>query len=219
MIIGNVSQLTVVYHSKEPCFAPITFDIHNHSLYWIKGKSGIGKSSLFHAMCHCIPTHISGEVLGSINYEGKNIQELSSIERVNMVGLVFQQPHWQFATTKVESELAFVLESLQVQRDEMKCRIEQILEQFDMIHLKEKLLNHCSLGEQQLVALASVLIARPKILFLDEALSAVQRNKKEKIIQTLNQMKGEMTIFVIDHDAQATWEADKIIQLESWERN
>ena len=217
MSLGKVQHVTVSYQTKQPCFMPVSFDILENHLYWVKGKSGIGKSSLFHAMCHCIPTHIPGKVDGDIQYLGKSIDTLTSLDKVGAYGLVFQQPHWQFATTKVESELAFVLESLNIHKSEIHRQINEMLTLFDIEHLRHQSLNHCSLGQQQLIALASVLIAKPKILFLDECLSAVERKKKKKIIELLNQMKGEMTLFVIDHDASAPWQADEVIQMIRWE--
>lgn len=70
-------------------------------------------------------------------------------------------------------------------------------------------------GQKQRIGLARALFSEPKILILDEATSALDSDSELKVINTLNQLKGETTMVVVAHRLSTIQEADKIIYVES----
>jgi len=209
-----VNQCTVCYPNKEPILRNFSCTIEENTMNWIQGSSGIGKSTFFHALTGCIPKHIKAKITGEIKLFGKSLHDYSHQEQVRMIGLVFQQPHWQFATTTVSEEIAFGLGSLNVESATMRKLVDVELENCQISHLRHARLNQLSLGQQQLVALASVLVLRPKILCLDESLSAIDELSRNHLISYIHALSRDMTVCIVDHNVSNQWAVHRYISLK-----
>lgn len=207
----EVKNISFQYPKNGVLWKNLSFVIQEHEHIFIDGPSGIGKSSLFYMLNHCVPNHVQATVSGEILLFDKPITSYDHADRIQTINLVFQQPHWQFVGLYVIDELAFALENLNVDSRLIIEKIDDILDRFDIQHLKDKKTSQCSIGEQQLIALASTMLIRPKILCLDEALSAVSTTKKRQIIPMIQ--KEVDTLLVVDHQKDIMWKMDRSIIL------
>jgi len=148
-----------------------------------------------------IPQFYPGFYKGSVEVLGKNTVETLISELSRDIGIVFQNPENQLIAMNVEHEIAFGLENLGVPRDEMKKRIEKSVELTEIGHLLDKAPFELSGGEQQRVAIASVLVLEPKVLILDEPTALLDPYMAEKILTLLNkiQTEKEITIIISEH--------------------
>ncbi|MDC3413494.1 ABC transporter ATP-binding protein [Terrihalobacillus insolitus] len=154
----------------------------------IVGPSGSGKSTLLQVLTGLIPSSVE------IPIKADDIKIPSSW------GFLFQDPDTQFCMPYVDEEIAFVLENLQIPREEMQKYIRYYLEQvgleFDDIHTKIQTLSG---GMKQRLAIASVLALESDTLFLDEPTAMLDPEGTEEVWQTLKKVGKEKTLVIVEH--------------------
>jgi energy-coupling factor transport system ATP-binding protein len=181
----------------------------------IRGPSGCGKSTLLNAVCGLIPGSISAEISGEVLLSGKNVRELSVIERAKEIGIVFQNPETQLFCDTVEDEIAFGLENLCYPKNEIADRIDEMLTLTNMEKYRFASPKELSGGQKQLVVLAAVLALNPKVLLLDEALSQLDDNGKQSLTERLLILRNEgHTLLMVDHDDDLRHIASRILNWE-----
>ena len=165
-------------------------------------------------MCGLIPNTYKGEFSGEVLLFGKDIKDMNIDEIVTKVGIVFQNPSTQLFSPTIEDELAFGPENMCIEREKIGRRIDSILKTINMEEYRYENPNSLSGGQQQLIALASVLVLEPDILICDEIMSWVDRQGKKVIKDILLKLRGEgKTIIMVDHDMENIKIADKIIYI------
>lgn len=180
----------------------------------ILGKSGCGKSTLCKCICGLIPNTYKGEFSGEVLLFGKDIRNMNIDEIVTKVGIVFQNPSSQLFSPTIEDEIAFGPENMCIERDEIGRRIDKILKTIDMEEYRYENPNNLSGGQQQLIALAAVLVLEPEILICDEIMSWVDIEGKVRIKNLLLKLREEgKTIIMVDHNMENVNIADKIIYI------
>jgi energy-coupling factor transporter ATP-binding protein EcfA2 len=104
-------------------------------------------------------------------------------------------------TLNVEREIAFGPENLGVHPDEVRSRVEELIELFDLEHLREKHPHEMSGGEQQRVAMAATLALKPKILVADEPTSNLDPRSAETILELVSNLnkKRDLTVVLVEH--------------------
>ena len=198
----ELNSFTITYPGKtQPVFAPQSFALAPGEAVALRGNSGAGKSSLLLGICGLIPTSSPAEVQGEILLFGKPPGDYSPAERTCLVGMVFQNPETQLFCGTVELEVAFGLENLCVSRDEMQARVQQTLKQVGLWERRGESPSVLSGGQKQLLALASVLVLRPKLLLLDEAMSQLDEQAAACMTTILQQLRATgQTMLIVDHD-------------------
>lgn len=176
------------------------------------GPNGCGKSTLAkHFNGLLIPT--DGDVLvGGINT--KDDEKYFDIKR--KVGMIFQNPDNQIVSSVVEEEIAFGLENLCIERDEMQKRIKEALETVGIPGFEKKPTYSLSGGQKQLLTIASVLAMKPDIIILDEPTSMLDPEGRKNIIEIVRELnqKTNITILLITHYMEEALLADKVILME-----
>ncbi len=188
--------------ADQPILAKLNFNIERGEFVGVVGQNGSGKTTLCNLLRRIIPTFIKGEVRGSIRLDGRDLSAYSNGELAKKVGFVFQNPFIQISGVKktVYEEIAFGLENLGVPRNEMHRRIDRVLEQFRIGHLKDRHPAQLSGGQSQRVALASVLVMEPEILLVDEPTSQLDPVGTEEVFEALRILKEEhKTILLVEH--------------------
>ncbi len=118
-----------------------------------------------------------------------------------LVGFVFQEPESQFVFDIVEDEIAFVLENFGVPFEKMHQRVDEMIQAFALEGLQKEKIGNLSGGEKQKVALASVMINRPKVLLLDEPTSQLDPRSAAEILDFVVELRSQhgLTVLISEH--------------------
>ncbi len=182
----------------------VDITIEEHAFVALAGQSGSGKTTLLRILAGLESAAGVVDVGGELWQEGRKV--LAPQKRG--IGFVFQD-YALFANMSVEQNLLYVTKD----RDLAK----QLLEMTDLWALKERLPATLSGGQKQRVSLCRAMMNRPKLLLMDEPLSALDpamRTKLQHDILTLHKTFGTTTIMV-SHDPSEIYRlADRVIMLE-----
>lgn len=200
------------YFGKNKILDNINIDIEKGEFVSLLGPSGCGKTTLLRIISG-LETKNSGEIY----VEGKEISRVSPAKR--NIGIVFQN-YVLFPNLTVYENIAYGLVNKRVEKDEIERRVNDILEKIDLKHIKHKYPKQLSGGQQQRVALARAVVLSPKILLLDEPLSALDAKVRESLrkeIKTLQKELGITTIMVTHDQEEALTMSDKIVVMNKGE--
>jgi energy-coupling factor transporter ATP-binding protein EcfA2 len=191
----------------DPKLAPfkalnsITLKISKGEFIGLLGATGSGKSTLVRTFNGLIPSFYRGIFFGYVGVHEKDTinEKISNLSQ--HVGLVFQNPENQLVAMTVEREIAFGLENLGIDRDIIQQKITEILEYLDIIHLRKRHPYELSGGEQQRVAIASILVLEPDLIILDEPTASLDPQATVLVLNLLQKLNCEkkITIIVIEH--------------------
>ena len=160
----EVTDLTVHY-GKQPALESISFTIGRGEFVLLSGPSGCGKSTLARSLNGLIPHASSATMAGRVVVEGLETTAHSLPELAAHVGLVFQNPATQLFNATVEEEIAFAPRNLGLPAEEVAARVAFALDATAISPLRGRAIRTLSSGEQQRVAIASVLALRPRCSF------------------------------------------------------
>ncbi len=216
MEIIQIKNFSFSYPGKEEkVLKDINLSIREGEFVVLCGLTGSGKTTLLNQLKPQITPN--GKREGTIFYHGEPIQEANEEELVSQIGMVFQDPDTQLVMEKVRHELAFGLENLGYQVEEMQKRIGEMISFFGFTHLLNQSVQILSGGEKQIVNLASSLVLHPKILLLDEPLAQLDPVMAENFIELLKRINEELglTIIISEHRLEYLLAlADQVVVLE-----
>lgn len=179
----------------------INLEINENKFILLAGGTGSGKTTLIRCMNGLIPQFYSGFYKGWVEVNGIDTSKTSISNLSTIVGIVFQNPENQLVSMNVEHEIAFGLENLGISKEKIKERINEVVQLTGIEEILDKAPFEISGGEQQRVALASILALNPKILILDEPTSNLDPHFAQKIINLLEKIHKEkdITIIISEH--------------------
>lgn len=175
----------------------------------ILGGNGSGKSTLAK-----IIDGILEPSTGDVIVYGKNSKDRSLILDIHKdVGMVFQNPDNQIVANIVEEDVAFGLENLGLDSEEIKERVACNLESVNMKKFRKHSPNELSGGQKQRITVAGVLAMKPKCIIFDEPTSMLEPHGREDVLSVIHQLHGKVTIILITHHMEETLQADRIFVL------
>lgn len=183
---------------QSPIFSEqIDFTFHAQAFTLLVGSSGSGKSSLFQMIAQVSSLPYSGQVL----IDGSEVSQLSIIERVQTVGILFQNPNHQFTMESLFEELIFTLENIGHPVQEIDSKIAEVIQQCRCKAILHRPIHHLSGGEKQKAALAVLFAMNPKVYLLDEPFASIDRKSRLEILEILKELVSNgKTVILCDHD-------------------
>jgi putative spermidine/putrescine transport system ATP-binding protein len=191
-------------------FSDINCEIAKGELITLLGPSGCGKSTLLR--CIAGLTEVDG---GQILLDGEDLVPLSPQKR--QIGMVFQS-YALFPNMTVEQNVAFGLCMQKIARDESARRVAEVLALVELNDFARRYPSQLSGGQCQRVALARSLVTRPRLLLLDEPLSALDARIRKHLreqIRTIQQELGLTTLFVTHDQEEALILSDRILLMNA----
>ena len=192
-------------YSGAVAVSRVSLKIASGEFFSLLGPSGCGKSTTLRMVAGFV-TPDEGQIL----IDGDDIVDRPPEKRD--IGIVFQN-YAIFPHMSVAENIAFGLRMRKVDRETIERRVRDALHQVGLDKYESRYQRQLSGGEQQRVALARVLVTRPRILLLDEPLSALDKNLREEMkywIKGLQRSLGITTIYVTHDQSEALTMSDRI---------
>ena len=211
----HFDQVTVTYpDARAPVLREVDLHVPEGELCLVVGRTGSGKSTLLRCVSGLVPHFTGGRLSGRVTVAGRDTRDHPPRELADVVGSVLQDPLAGFVTDTVEDELAYGMESLGVPADVMRRRVEEVLDVMGLSELRERPLLSLSAGQQQRVAIGSVLASSPRVLVLDEPTSALDPAAAEEVLATLTRLVHDLglTILLAEHRLERVVQyADRVV--------
>ena len=172
----------------------VSLSIYKGEMFALVGASGCGKTTLLRMLAG-----FATQSAGEITIDGVEMSGVPPHERP--VNMMFQS-YALFPHMSVERNVAYGIRRLETDRVQRKQRVQEALDRVQLGHLGDRKPHQLSGGQRQRVALARALIRRPKVLLLDEPLSALDKKLREKTQFELMDLQHQVgiTFIVVTHD-------------------
>lgn len=179
---------TVLHH--------LNLSIKEGEFVTLLGPSGCGKSTLLRTIAGLIKPDE-----GIIHIEGKNVTNAKPKDR--QVGMVFQS-YALFPNMTVKENIEFGLKMKKLNKETINQNVKQVVELVELTGKEGSYPRELSGGQQQRVALARSLVTQPKVLLLDEPLSALDAQIRKNLQKQLRSIQQElnMTTILVTHDQE-----------------
>ncbi|HOU10361.1 MAG TPA: ATP-binding cassette domain-containing protein [Clostridiales bacterium] len=199
MAFVSVRNLNFAYADGSPALSDVNLTAEKGEFVLICGPSGCGKTSLLKMMKPGLQPR--GKTSGSIEFDGRPLNEYGPREAAQSIGIILQNPDSQTVCDSVRSELAFGLESIETPLTVMSKRISETVSYFGIEKLYLKKTAELSGGEKQLVILAAIIAMRPSLLLLDEPSSQLDPVAARQFYDILTRTNRELgiTVLVSEH--------------------
>lgn len=194
-----------VTYDGEPVLQPLTVSLAEQRI-GIIGSNGSGKSTTVRMINGLIePT--SGEVL----YDGLSPQS-DGKEIRKRVGFVFSDAESQIVMPRVADDVAFSLRRFKLPRDEVRRRVTETLDRFELADRAEHSPHTLSGGEKQMLALASVLVIQPDTIIADEPTTLLDLRNRRRIVRELLALQQQL--IVVTHDLEMLREFERVLVID-----
>lgn len=194
----------------------ITLDIAEGDFLTIMGPSGAGKSTLL-AILGCYDAEWSGEY----EFAGQAVHKMNAKQRAALnkahVGFVFQQFHLLDDLTVAEN-LEIPLSYRDVKKSERQAIVADTLDRFGIVGKKDLFPNQLSGGQQQLVAIARAIVAKPDLILADEPTGNLHSDQGREIMELFKKLNDQGTTIVqVTHSKENAAYGNRVVDLrDGW---
>ncbi|WP_375665500.1 energy-coupling factor ABC transporter ATP-binding protein [Bartonella sp. TT121SHDZB] len=173
------------------------------------GANGSGKSTFVRLINGLqLPSH------GSVSVDGLDTKrDAKAVKR--KVGFVFQNPDNQIVLPLVEEDLSFGLKNLKLNKDEIKERVDEILQRYELEAFRNHAVHLLSGGQKQLIAISSVVAMKPDYIIFDEPTTLLDLRNKHRVTQVIEELP--QTVIVVSHDLEFLKNFDRVLVFDKGE--
>ncbi len=187
-VIISLKEFSKVY-TKKVVIDNINLDVYENEFLTLLGSSGCGKTTMLRSI-----SGLDKPSSGKVFIDGEDVTNLDPIKR--KVNTIFQN-YALFPLMTVYDNIAFGLKMQKRPKDEIEKRVQEMLELVHLEGYENRYPKELSGGEQQRVSLARGLINKPKVLLLDEPLSALDLKLRKEMQIELKQLQRKLKITFI----------------------
>ena len=194
---------------KTDFFSDVNLNLQNNEKIAILGQNGVGKTTLLRTILGLEKS------TGEINIFGETLKSKDHFKKIySKIGYLFQDSDDSFITSSVIDEIAFNLYNQNDDYDASYKKAEELLEEFGISELRDKLPIKLSGGQKRVVAICACLVHNPNLLLLDEPTNHLDKEMSIILEKKLKEYKGN--IIIIAHNIEfAKKIVDKFYKLES----
>lgn len=199
-------------YEEEIVLKNISFELEQGKFYTLLGPSGCGKTTILRILAG-----FTDASEGDIYFDGQRMNDIPANQR--QVNTVFQD-YALFPHMNVFDNVAFGLKIKKVAPKEIQTRVKEALRLVQLPHYETREISEMSGGQRQRVAIARAIVNEPKVLLLDEPLSALDlklRTDMQYELRELQQRLGITFIFVTHDQEEALALSDEIFVMNKGE--
>jgi len=193
-LVKSYSKRTVVDH--------VSIDVNSGEVVGLLGPNGAGKTTTFNMVVGLIKPK-----QGTITIDDEDITMLPMYKRARKgISYLSQEPSI-FRKLTVEENLKAILENLDLSQSQREERLNQLLEDFGIEHLRKQKAYFLSGGEKRRTEIARSLVTEPKFLLLDEPFSGIDPKAVIDVQQIISKLRNlGLGVLVTDHSVRETLE-------------
>ena len=187
-------------YNKRDVVQGVTLEVNRGEVVGLLGPNGAGKTTTFYMITGMIkPTK------GSISLDEMNITNLPMYKRAQLgIGYLSQEPS-VFTKLSVENNLMLVLELTNLSKKKQKEKLEELLNEFSITHIRKSLASTLSGGERRRTEIARSLVMNPDFILLDEPFAGVDPIAVEDIQKIVTNLKNKgIGVLITDHNVRET---------------
>ena len=212
IVINNLS----FSYDKDNFIKNLSLNIESGEMLGIMGNTGCGKSTLVQLIAGLIKPQ-SGQII--IDGDDITNKKYDKSKLRKKLGIVFQFPEMQLFEQSVQKDIYFGLKKFKLSEEEKYNRAKKALEllNLDFDKIKDKSPLALSGGEKRKVAVAGILVCKPKYLILDEPIAGLDSDSRESFMNILVKLKETgTTVIIISHNADYIAEyCDRVVVMDN----
>lgn len=184
------------YTPEKENLTDINFSIREGEMVSIVGRNGAGKSTMAKLLCG-----FERPDKGTLFYKGSDMSGDTIKERAAHIGYVMQNPNQMISKPMIFEEVAMTLTLQNLPEEEIKQRVYDTLKICGLYEFRNWPVNALSYGQKKRVTIASILVANPQILILDEPTAGQDFRHYTEIMEFLKELNEKgITVLMITHD-------------------
>ena len=195
----HINNLQKKYGQRE-VVSDVSMVLNKGEIIGLLGPNGAGKTTTFYMI-----TGMVRVTSGNIMLDNQDITNLSMDKRARLgLGYLAQEPSI-FTDLSVEDNLKLVLEFSDLDTNEQKHKLDELLHDFSIDHIRKSIARHLSGGERRRTEIARALILNPDFILLDEPFAGIDPIAVEDIQQIIKKLKDKnIGILITDHNVRET---------------
>lgn len=216
---ARFQEFGVTYDTAStPSLTGLTLELHSDRLTLVTGPSGSGKSTLARVLAGFIPRLLNGDIEGSAEVLGNDVESSPPNSITESIGMVFDNPFDQLtaATRTVFDETAYALENEGLPTAEIVDRVLGALEVVGLAGMAGRHPRRLSGGQSQRLAIACALAQQKPILVLDDPTSQLDPTGTAEVVSMVKRLRREHTTVVLVAQDLTDWLAiaDRLVILD-----
>jgi len=202
MIVLQASGLVKTY-GRRRVVDGVDFDVHQGEIVGLLGPNGAGKTTTFRMTCGMIEPD-----RGTVKLRGQDVTEWPMFRRARDGGMGYlPQESSVFRKLTLEKNLTAMMELLGMDGPTRKARCNELLQRFNIAHIRKSRAMSLSGGERRRLEIARCLVSDPQIILLDEPFTGIDPVTIASIQEIVRELRNDgISILITDHQVRETLE-------------
>lgn len=194
------SEKLVKTYNRRTVVNEVSIEVHQGEIVGLLGPNGAGKTTSFYMI-----TGLLTPDKGKIYLDQKDISKMPMYKRAQLGISYLPQENSVFRSLSVEDNIRAILEFTPLTKTQQRDRLEQLLDEFSLTHVRKNLGKVLSGGERRRTEIARALAPEPKFILLDEPFAGIDPIAVEDIQSIVAELKNRnIGILITDHNVQET---------------